>query len=63
MPAGLVDLRIDLPIGPALIASSQHGGSLFEQANLILLDAIAARLQEDLVLTNAELTARHANLQ
>ena len=45
------------------LASQQHGGSLFEQAALLTLDAIAFRLQRRLGRTSQEMEARHATLE
>jgi 6-phospho-3-hexuloisomerase len=59
----IADLRVDLPIGANAVQSCQHGGSLFEQSSLVLFDAVCALLQADLGRSNAQLTARHANLQ
>jgi 6-phospho-3-hexuloisomerase len=47
----------------AAAASIQHGGSLFEQSALILLDAIALQLQRRLHQTDEQMRARHANLE
>jgi 6-phospho-3-hexuloisomerase len=41
----------------------QYGGSLFEQSALVLLEAIALRLQMRLGLTAEEMDSRHANLE
>ena len=41
----------------------QHGGSLFEQAALIAADAVAGALQAARGLSDADLAARHDNLQ
>lgn len=43
--------------------SGQHGGSLFEQAALIATDAVAGALQAARGLSDADLAARHDNLQ
>jgi 6-phospho-3-hexuloisomerase len=43
--------------------SSQYGGSLFEQALLIFLDAVTAEVGRRLGLTPQELDSRHANLE
>jgi len=53
----LSDLQL-LISGP----SEQYGGSLFEQAALAALDALALLLQRRLGQTAADLEARHANL-
>lgn len=45
------------------VSSAQYGGSLFEQALLVMLDTIALRLQSRLAQTSAEMDARHANLE
>jgi 6-phospho-3-hexuloisomerase len=45
------------------VQTRQHAGSLFEQAALILLDSLCWRLQATLGRTDAELAARHDNLQ
>jgi len=41
----------------------QHAGSLFEQAILLLGDALAWHVQQRLGVADAQLDARHANLQ
>jgi 6-phospho-3-hexuloisomerase len=43
--------------------SRQHAGSLFEQAALIAADAVAGALQTARGLSDADLAARHDNLQ
>jgi 6-phospho-3-hexuloisomerase len=45
------------------VNSAQYGGSLFEQALLMMLDTIALRLQSRLAQTSPEMDARHANLE
>ena len=55
------DVPVVLPL--AAVRSAQHAGSLFEQAALVVLDALCARLQATLGRTDAELAARHDNLQ
>jgi 6-phospho-3-hexuloisomerase len=54
---------IRLPIGHDGITTRQHAGSLFEQSSLVLADAIARVLQDENALSDAELNARHSNLQ
>ncbi len=44
-------------------ASGQYGGSQFEQAALVLLDAIVLRLQERLGQSAGEMDARHATVE
>ncbi len=44
-------------------ASAQYGGSLFEQALLVLLDAISAEIGRRLGTPPQELDSRHANLE
>ena len=44
-------------------ASVQYGGSLFEQAALIVLDTLALILQHRLGQTAGEMDARHTNLE
>lgn len=45
------------------VPSHQHAGSLFEQAVLLVGDAICACIQEAKGITTAYMDARHANLQ
>lgn len=54
----LCDLRVLIPS-----ESEQYGGSLFEQAALVLLDALALLLQRRLGQRAADLNARHATLE
>jgi 6-phospho-3-hexuloisomerase len=49
------------PVGAG--ASSQYGGSLFEQALMVLLDAISSEIGRRLGTPPQELDARHANLE
>ena len=56
--AGLSDLRVLIPA-----ESEQYGRSLFEQAALVLLDALTRVLQDRLGLSATDLDARHANLE
>jgi len=49
--------------GPAEGRSIQYGGSLFEQALLILLDAVSAEIGRRLGTGPKELDSRHANLE
>jgi len=44
------------------VASAQHAGSLFEQACLIVGDALCSVLQRTLGIPDADLNSRHANL-
>jgi 6-phospho-3-hexuloisomerase len=60
LPA-LADVVVVLPV--AAVDSSQHAGSLFEQAALIAADSLTAALQRARGLTDADLAARHDNLQ
>jgi 6-phospho-3-hexuloisomerase len=53
------DLRVTLPTGD----SRQFGGSLFEQAAGLLLDALVPLLQQRLGVSAAEMAARHATLE
>jgi 6-phospho-3-hexuloisomerase len=53
------DERLILPAVPSV----QFGGSLFEQAALIVLDTLALRLQRRLGVSEAEMQSRHANLE
>jgi 6-phospho-3-hexuloisomerase len=53
------DLAVILPATDSL----QYGGSLFEQAALIVADAVAGALQAARGLSDADLAARHDNLQ
>lgn len=57
----LADVVVRLPIGSD-VKSEQHGGSLFEQASLILGDSIAAIVQQRLGISDSEMDARHFNL-
>ena len=43
--------------------SRQHGRSLFEQSALLLLDALVLELQRRLGRTDADMAARHSNLE
>jgi 6-phospho-3-hexuloisomerase len=54
-------LSVHLPVGA--IGSSQHAGSLFEQAVLVFGDAVSKLLQRELALEDAQMAARHDNLQ
>jgi D-arabinose 5-phosphate isomerase GutQ len=54
----LSDLRVLIPS-----ESKQYGRALFEQAALVLLDALALLLQRRLGQSAADLEARHANLE
>lgn len=45
------------------VGTVQHAGSLFEQAILLLGDALAWHVQQRLGVADAQLDARHANLQ
>jgi len=44
-------------------ASAQYGGSLFEQALLVLLDAVSSEIARRLGAAAQELDSRHANLE
>ncbi len=57
--AQLADLRLTIP-APAV---QQYGGSRFEQAALILLDAVIFRLQSRLRRTATDMDARHATIE
>jgi 6-phospho-3-hexuloisomerase len=48
---------------PGVGASVQYGGSLFEQALLLLLDAVSSEIGRRLGTPAQELDARHANLE
>ncbi len=52
--------RLVIPAGGRSI---QFGGSLFEQAAMLLFDVVALRLQRRLGVTVEEMQARHANLE
>ena len=54
--------EIAVVLAPAA-PSNQYGGSLFEQAALITLDAISLMLQERLGITREAMESRHANLE
>ncbi len=43
--------------------SAQYGGSLFEQALLVLLDAVSSDVGRRLGMTSQEIDSRHANLE
>lgn len=45
------------------VRTSQHAGSLFEQAVLIIGDAITSCLQEEKKISTEYMNNRHANLQ
>lgn len=57
----LADLTIVLPASRG--RARQLGGTLFEQALLLYLDAVAHLLARRLGITNAALARRHANLE
>jgi 6-phospho-3-hexuloisomerase len=59
--AGAAELRLLLPL-PA-DGSRQFGGSLFEQAALVLLDTLVLDLQRRLGESSASMAARHATLE
>ncbi len=48
---------------PETTPSAQYGGSLFEQALLVLLDAVSAEIGRRLGTPPQELQSRHANLE
>lgn len=52
----------DLVVVVARGGSDQHGGSLFEQACLVLGDAMCATFQQAAAMPDAALDRRHANL-
>lgn len=56
------DLRLTLPIR-STVPTVQHAGSLFEQAFLLVGDALAWDVQQRLGVTDRTLDERHANLQ
>jgi 6-phospho-3-hexuloisomerase len=60
--SGNADLLLTLPVRSA-VPTVQHAGSLFEQAVLLLSDAIAWHLQKKLGVDDRLLNERHANLQ
>jgi 6-phospho-3-hexuloisomerase len=51
-----------IPAGSA-VPTVQHAGSLFEQSLLILGDAIACQVQQQLGIDEGLMNERHANLQ
>jgi 6-phospho-3-hexuloisomerase len=53
----------DLAVVVDAEGSAQYGRSLFEQSALIVLDAIAMQLQQEIERTSEEMDARHANLE
>ena len=57
--AQLSDLHLAIPAP----AEQQYGGSRFEQAALILLDAVIFRLQSRLRRTATDMDARHATIE
>jgi 6-phospho-3-hexuloisomerase len=57
--AQMADLRLTIP-APAV---EQYGGSRFEQAALLLLDAVIFRLQGRLRRTTTDMDARHATIE
>jgi 6-phospho-3-hexuloisomerase len=59
---GAANLSLTLP-ARSVVSTVQHAGSLFEQAVLLLGDAIAWRLQKKLGVDDRSLDERHANLQ
>jgi 6-phospho-3-hexuloisomerase len=56
------DLLVVIPAGSA-VPTVQHAGSLFEQSLLILGDAIARQVQQQLGVDEELMNERHANLQ
>ena len=50
-------------LSPEDRSSAQYGGSLFEQALLVLLDAVSAEIGRRLGTPPQELDSRHANLE
>lgn len=61
-PSDKAGTVVILPIRSA-IATDQHAGSLFEQAVLMLGDAMSWAIQKRRNVPDAELDRRHANLQ
>lgn len=59
---GLSDAVISLP-ARTRVATQQHAGSLFEQAVLVVGDAISAAIQEKKGIAADDMNYRHANLQ
>lgn len=55
----LADTTLEVPTG----ASTQFGGSLFEQSALLVLDAAVLALVQDDPAARAAMARRHANLQ
>lgn len=60
--AAIAHLSLTLP-ARSLVATVQHAGSLFEQAFLLVGDAIAWQVQQRLGADERLLDQRHANLQ
>jgi len=61
--ASTLDAAADISLHLFAAASSQFGGSLFEQMALLVFDAISLRLQSRLGQTNEQMQARHATLE
>ena len=59
----LAEISVFVPVGSGSVTSRQHAGSLFEQAVFLLFDSISALVQQNLGQSDAQLNARHANLQ
>ena len=59
------DGKVVIPTGTGAsgVSSSQYGGSLFEQALMVMFDTIALRLQHRLAETPERMDQRHANLE
>ncbi len=57
--AGIADVVLPVPVG----TTAQFGGSLFEQACLLLLDAVVLALMRQLPDADARMRHRHTNLQ
>ena len=57
--ATLADVVLPAPVG----VSDQFGGSLFEQASLILLDAIVLEIAASVPDAHQRMLHRHTNLQ
>jgi 6-phospho-3-hexuloisomerase len=49
--------------GPDGVPTRQYGGSLFEQAVLLICDALAMLLQESMGVSDDQMAQRHANLE
>jgi 6-phospho-3-hexuloisomerase len=60
--ADLLDLAVQIPAGYGGVESLQHAGSLFEQACLLVGDALASVVKQRLNVDEDTMNSRHFNL-